>query len=362
MIKSPKKIVFVLPNFYSGGAERALITLMNNVDKALYEVEMIVLDNCGALSTLVASGIKVHSLGGAKIPYGYFKVIRKLRDIQPDIVITTMVHSNILLMLMKPFFPKTKFIIREAVVPSSILQKHSKKAPLIKLMYKCLYPIAHCVISPSQDIVDEFKKLIGLNTANHRVLYNQVNLEHIEQSIAANEPVDPKDDILKFICVGRLHYQKGYDRLIRALAKSFCCSKEWRLDILGDGEELGRLKDLVSSCGLEEHIFFHGIVRDPWSMMADADCLLLPSRWEGMPNVVLESLACGTPTIASSEANGVSEIQRYAVSESIKVAEDMDNFVELMKNTEKRQDIGICLPDRFKTESIMREFESILVS
>ncbi len=358
-----KKIIFVLPLLYPGGAERALISLANHINRDGFESEMVVLDDRGSLKDWIYPDIPLHSLGGVSVFTGYLKLLKKLKELKPDIVMTTMVHSNFLLMFMKPFFPKTKFIIREAVVPSSILKKHKKKSLLLRALYKFLYPKADKVISPSQDIIDEFKTVIRIDTKNHRLLYNQVDTLSITNALQKNLVQEAKENTLNFVCAGRLHYQKGYDRLICAL-KDFKPACPWKLVIMGDGEERERLEALVVSLGLEQQVYFAGNVSIPWSIITNADCLLLPSRWEGMPNVVLESLFCGTPVIASADANGVSEIQSHCVIGDVQIAQNMDDFIQILLQVKPQTDVWpktSKLPDIFQTHNVMRHFENILM-
>ncbi len=359
-----KKVVFVLPYLYSGGAERALINLMNNLDRENFSPEIIVIKEGGSLKPIIAPDIQYHGLNCNKVLTSYPSLLLRARNLKPDIILTTMVHSNFLVMALKPFFPHTKFVIREAVVPSSILKKHSKKSFFIKLLYKALYPMAHKVISPSEDIVDEFKGIIGLNTdKNHVVINNQVDIETISKALGKTSyPVPIKTGTLKFVCAGRLHHQKGYDRLINAL-KNFTPEHDWHLVILGAGEKRASLEGLVSKNHLENNVHFLGHVDSPWSIISASDCLLLPSRWEGMPNIVLEALACGTRVITMPEANGVKEIKRKCKKGVVLRAKDMDDFLRLMAHIEPGDKVKAApslLPEAFSKKNITGHFERML--
>ncbi len=359
-----KKVLFVLPYLYGGGAERALINFMNNLDRGNFLAEIIVIKEGGSLKPLIATDIRYHGLNCNNILASYPLLLLKVKVLKADIIVTTMAHSNFLVMALKPFFPRTKFVIREAVVPSSILKKHSKKAFFIKILYKFLYPMAHKVISPSEDIVDEFKDLIGLDTdKNHVVINNQVDMETISKALGKTSyPAPSKVGTLKFVCAGRLHHQKGYDRLINAL-KNFTPEHDWHLAILGAGEKRGSLETLVSENHLENNVHFLGHVDAPWPIIAASDCLLLPSRWEGMPNIVLEALACGTKVITMPEANGIKEIKRKCKKGVVLRAKDMDDFLRLMAHVEPYDKVKAAssfLPEAFSKNNIIGHFERTL--
>lgn len=359
---SKKKIVFILPLLCAGGAERTIITLMNNLDREKFAPEMIVLDETGPLRDWIKEGIPVHSLGGVRVSRAFFKLKAALKELKPDVVVTTMAHSNFLLLLTRPFFPKAKYIVREAVVPSSILKDHPKISFILIALYKALYPLADAVLSPSQDIIEEFKKL-GIRTGNHRVLYNQVDEAAIKNALEAPPlKLDQKNQALRLICVGRLHVQKGYDRLLEGLKQS-PPSVDWELLVLGEGAERENLEKMIAEYGMENRVFLKGNQKNPWLYIARSDCLLLPSRWEGMPNVVLESLACGTPVIATKDANGVGEIKKHAQDGTVCIVNSIQDMIGLFPEIRKLDRSGhrkSLLPARFKLKKIMQEFEDII--
>ena len=115
----PKKVVFVLPSFAAGGAERVLITLMNNIDRKRFSPELICLRRNGPLKQFIKDDVIVHDIGSyRKVIFGLLPLLLKLREIKPDIAMTTMAHTNFALLLMKPFIPRTRIVVREAITPS----------------------------------------------------------------------------------------------------------------------------------------------------------------------------------------------------------------------------------------------------
>ncbi len=356
------KVVFILPLLCAGGAERAIITLMNNLDNQKFSPEMIVLDGAGPLGSWIKETIPVHSLGGVRVSRAFFKLSKKLKELSPDVVVTTMAHSNFLLLLTRPFFPKTKYIVREAVIPSSILNDHPKIAVILIALYKILYPLANLVLSPSQDIIEEFKKL-GVKTKNHKILYNQVDESAINRALQKVEiKRNENDHKVRLICVGRLHTQKGYDRLLDGL-KEFPPLINWELLILGEGTERENLERKIAEYGLGDSVVLLGNQENPWSYIAQSDWLLLPSRWEGMPNVVLESLACGTPVIATNDANGVAEIRAHTEQGALHIVNSIEEMISLfskINESNPKKHKSSLLPDQFKTQKIMQEFQSLL--
>jgi glycosyltransferase involved in cell wall biosynthesis len=81
-----------------------------------------------------------------------------------------------------------------------------------------------------------------------------------------------------------------------------------RLIILGEGEERGRLEALIEASGLSGDIDLHGFVENPYAYLSRADAFVLSSRWEGLPTVLIEALACGCPVVATDCPSGPREI------------------------------------------------------
>ncbi len=359
-MQNPKsKIVFVLPSLCAGGAERVLITLMNGLDRDKFRPSFINIISIGTLGDLIDKDIPVQSLASAGVIRSLPKLFFALKKEKPEIVISTMAHMNFAILLLRPFFPQVKFIVREAIVPSYIFETHKLISPLLRAAYRFLYPLANTIISPSQAIIDEFKHDLSMGHLKHVLLYNPVNSAAIDRSLACRT-IEAKE-CLHFIASGRLHPQKGFDRLISAL-QEWKNYKNWHLSILGEGPQRSNLENLIRDSGLQERINLLGHVDSPWPYYSCADAFLLPSRSEGMPNVALEALACGTPVIATKEAGGISEISHKAKDGAVRLANDMPEFLGLMDSIQKKDSNGSFLPDCFSRKSVQQEFEEILLA
>lgn len=103
--------------------------------------------------------------------------------------------------------------------------------------------------------------------------------------------------------VGRLHPQKGLDWALPAIARVLASKPNLHLVILGDGPQAEALERLALTLPGHERIHFLGFQSDLAGYFARASCLILPSRWEGLPNVVLEAMAAGLPVLASDRSN-----------------------------------------------------------
>lgn len=369
MPQPPKTVAFVLPALSAGGAERVLITLMNRLDRAAFRPVFVTLNDQGPAGAWVAQDIPFYSLHDRRLRNGLPGLLRVLRRISPDTVVSTMAHMNFGLLLLKPFLkPGTRFVVREANVPSSILGDAAHPFPgralLVRAAYRLLYPWADVVVSPARRIIDEFPAVLGLSTHNHTLLYNPVDEDVVRACGTLSHPPE-RARTVTFVAAGRLHRQKGFDRLVAALSEGFSMPEglDWRLEILGEGPERPALEAQIAASGLSDKIFLRGLISPPWPIIAEGDAFVLPSRWEGLPNVVLESLSAGTPVIASTQAGGIEEIAALAPRGAVTLAADMTVFVEAMRTVRPGPVAAprpSLLPGAFRLPGVVEAFARLL--
>lgn len=283
-----------------------------------------------------------------------------IRDVSPEVIFSTMVHCNGLILLAKFLFPRLRVVVREAAMPEAILRNYGWKERLSVWVYRLLYPCSDLILANCEEMKRQLTVVSPRAASKVEVLFNPVDEEGIRRQLP--QRFDCARDICKFVCVGRLAPEKGFDRLISALA-AWRSRAGWTLDIIGSGPDRSLLEELVRAAGLEDRVHFLGFIEIPWVHASRADCLLLPSRWEGMPNVVLEALACGVPTIGHCEAGGIHDIALHAASGDVTICDSMPSFVEAM-NAVSASGKSILpeskLPPVFSMRSIQSRFEQMI--
>lgn len=142
-------------------------------------------------------------------------------------------------------------------------------------------------------------------------IQNIVNYSEIYRKSQANIPGEYKSlfqDNQVFINIGRLAPQKGQWHLIRAFKKVLQANQEVKLLILGEGTYREKLQKLIKSSNISNHVFLPGFQENVYPFLKEADCFVLSSLHEGLPNVVLEAKTVGTPVISTDCHTGPREI------------------------------------------------------
>lgn len=352
------RIVFVLPALTAGGAERVLITLMNGLDTERFERFFVTVSESGPLRSLIDPAIPFSALSpDGRVSHNLLRLFLKLRALKPDAVVSTMTHMNFGVLLLRPFFPRTRFFVREAITPSYFLKKNAIERIITNLGWRLLYPLAALVISPAQKILDEFQEL-GIRFKNHAMLPNPVDTNLIRSA-----GIEMRKSGVRFVCAGRLDRQKGFDRLIEALPR-LPSDMDWHLVICGEGPQRPELENLIAKHDLQNRIELAGYISQPWPKIAAADTFLMPSRHEGLPNAVLEALDCGTPVIATAESGGIAEIASKAQPGNVTIARDMEEFIAAMKKVRPREDAMMrpsLLPAEYERANVIDKFSQFLI-
>ena len=125
-----------------------------------------------------------------------------------------------------------------------------------------------------------------------------------------------------FVTVARLVPQKGIDVLIRALGQTVGAARDWTLTVVGDGPEREALEFQAQQAGLKEQVQFLGFRSDPQKFLLQAGVFVLPSRFEGMPNALLEAMAAGLGVVVTDASPGPLEVVVNGVSGLVVPSDD----------------------------------------
>jgi glycosyltransferase involved in cell wall biosynthesis len=162
-----------------------------------------------------------------------------------------------------------------------------------------------CFLALSEKLARELAARLAIAAGRVRAIANGVDLDAADRSLAAARPTArqvfgllPTD--IALAGVGRLHPQKGLGHLLEAFRSLLQLQPTARLLLAGDGPERAALEATVRTFGLRDVVRFLGTISDPWPLFAAADVFVMSSLWEGMPNVLLEAMTAGLPSVTTA--------------------------------------------------------------
>lgn len=293
-----KKIFLVLPNLTVGGAERVYINLANKINKKKFEIFFIVFFiNANFLKKQIKkNNIKFINLDKRRIIFGIWKVLNLIKKNKPDIVMSTIIHLNCLFCFFKFFFPKkTKLIIRNSNLYSEAI-KVTKNSFLISLMFKLFYKKADHFIFISKGQFKDFSNHFKISIKNSTIINNPIDFKKIK-SLSKKKIIIKKKYKNYILACGSFKFQKGFDILLEAFKKANL--KRFKLLILGSGtnKQLKSLLEIKNRFKLNSSVFFLGSKENVFPYFKKSKAIIIPSRFEGCCNVLIEALVLKKPVI-----------------------------------------------------------------
>jgi glycosyltransferase involved in cell wall biosynthesis len=236
-------------------------------------------------------------------------LVRYLWSRKPRALLSGLVHINTIALLAKSFTPGTRLIISERNTPSLDAKNDEPATRLGYRLAPYLYPRADKIAAVSNGVADDLARSIGVPHQRIEVIRNPVVTEQM-LALAREEFQHPwflagSPPVL--LSAGRLAPAKDYPTLLRAFAKLHA-RRPCRLMVLGEGELSTDLIKLMEMLGIGPDVAFLGFVINPYAIMSKAALLVLSSRWEGSPNVLVEAMACGLPVVSTDCPSGPREI------------------------------------------------------
>jgi glycosyltransferase involved in cell wall biosynthesis len=331
------KILFYIPSFSGGGAERNTVLIANDLVNRGIAVLCVVDRNIGPNKKLLDKKIIVITLMGEKKSH-FFSLLEYIKIIKlekPNVVFSRIglcpLKSAISRIFIKywwivsyhnPYEPTKPIGGRLTYIFSSFIVKLANKAFVV-----------------SNDIKDELVRNFGANKLKLQVIPNPINIEMIDR--LRNKQLNSKvaadlGNSKYLLAVGRLSFQKGFDVLIDAfdLIKD---KYQGKLLIIGEGESRQKLQQKIDTYGLNGRILLMGYQENPFQFYNTADAFILSSRYEGFGNVLIEALHFGLKIISTDCPGGPRDILKsgkYGLLCKVNDPEDMANSIlNALKNT-----------------------------
>ena len=297
------RVLLLIPHLGGGGAERVIALLTRGLSARKYDLHLGLITQSLPVCEQVPACVSIHALGARRVRSAALPLVRLVRSLQPDLILSGMSHLNFLVLLLRPLFPRnTRIVIRQNAMASADLD--SGRLPAwTRLLYRLVYPSADRVVCQTRAMAEDLAARSPMSDAQVLVLPNPVDADSIRRPRPA--PVRWSGPGPHLLAIGRLAPEKGFDLLLEAFSSLRIKFPSASLTILGEGPEMAALVQKRTELRLEEPVTFAGYVPRPEDWFPGATLFVLPSRTEGLPNAMLEAAAGGLPLVASPCSDGV---------------------------------------------------------
>lgn len=340
---SRKKILFVLPSLCAGGAERVMSFVSQRLNTNDFKVKLIVL-GFEKEAVYNVDSLEVKYLNKKGLLVSVTTLFSYLIKEKPSIVVSSIVHVNIMMGFFSLFFRKTKFVGREASVVTKRNEFSKSNSKLYLTLIKIFYPRLSAIICQSEDILRDLNCSFGINPDKLILINNPITSD--TENVNKNNIVSN----LNFITVGRLSREKGHYRILEALSK--VNSYDFIYTIIGSGPLELAIKSRIKDYGLSEKVKFISHTYNVQEELIKNNFFLQGSFVEGFPNALLESCTAGIPVIAFNAPGGTKDIVINGLNGFL--VETQEEFVSILNNVDLLKSIDVS----FVSESVIKKFNS----
>ncbi|MEM6366287.1 MAG: glycosyltransferase, partial [Planctomycetota bacterium] len=305
-------IACVIHSLDGGGAERVMAGLVSRLASRGHRITLVTLGD-GASRHRVADSVRVINLNvmsraHERVPVWrrLRKLSRTLRELDPDVALSFCDQINLLVLIATR--PACSFPI---VVSERSDPRVQKMGWFKEWLRRQLYRYASRVVALTDEVATYLAETTGAQTT---VIPTAVELpdSFCKRTESADDPSNGEPQPLLLVAAGRLEREKGFDRLIDALAE-LPSSVDWTLELLGEGSQRSALQQQVIDHGLSDRVRMPGW-HPIWDVLERADVFVLPSRYEGFPSAMLEAMASGTAVVAVDIGGGVRKAIEHGVN------------------------------------------------
>ncbi len=361
-----KKILFVLDCLKGGGAQRFTVNLLKHINKEEFTIDLVLVKAEGEFLELLPVDINVHNLNSSSAKFAVIKLVKTIKKINPDLIFSTLTYINILTYFAVKILKSTvPVIMRSSNLESVNLKKESN---LTKIFIRKAYNYAEKVVVLTKAMKNDFIENFKIPAEKVEVIPNMVDIEYVhskKSEIIEDSFFMEEKDSPVITAVGNLSSQKGYEYLIKAFAE-LRKNRVARLVIIGEGVLRKELEQLSCKLGVRNDVYIPGFKNNPFKYIGASDIFIMPSLWEGFPNVLIESMACSVPVVVA-DCPGIAEIitnglngvivSRGSEKEILSAIEMLLNDAELRRDL---AEVGVERTNDFAADKITHRYEELI--
>lgn len=353
------KLSFLIPALTGGGAERSMVNLANELRGMDYPVDFLVLQSGGAYEGTLRSDVNLISLHVNRALRAPGPIRAYLKSAQPHALFSALEHINVAV-----YRGWHGSGVKTLYVPTirNHISVEAAKAGLVKKIElkwaSVAYRKAHAVIAVSQGVARDAEKTLHLAPGTVSTIYNPVvndSLNRQAKELPEHRWLQDKS-IPVVLGVGRLNYQKDWPVLIDACA-IVRKSRPVRLLILGEGELRTELEAKIKALGASDWIDLPGFASNPFAAMANCSLFVLSSKFEGLPGVLIQAMACGAPVVSTDCPSGPDEIlQGGKYGRLVPVGDAQSMAAAILKTLDDPISVDPAALSPFESETSARQY------
>lgn len=363
-----KKILFAIHHLGGGGAERVIVGILRRLSREKFLPVLLVLENKGVYRSEVPGDVRVLDCGryGAGGRWLWIRnFVRIVRQENPHVIVSFLWFSNLLALVCRFLSGVGCRLIlseRSTIVGSreGVLTEAVRRSTI-----RMLYRFADRVVPNSEGLRRQLTGSYGLPDRKVTVVHNPLDVEAIvAQGWNDLGAPDGHSGVPTVVGMGRLSREKGFDLLIRAVAE---VRTPARLVLIGEGPQEKSLRELAARLGITDRVVFTGFLRNPYASLARAELFVLPSRYEGFPNGLVEAMSLGRACVATRCPTGPEEIVTDGVDGLLVPVEDPAALAaaidRLLEDPALRERLGCAARERvraYDAPGIVRRFEDLI--
>lgn len=294
-----KKILFVAYSITGGGSEKRLASILRSLDREKFEPHLCLFSLTGKEASAIPADIPLHPLAAGLRPASFFlvwKLRALIKEIKPDKVFSVLWSVNIIAAA-AAMLAGVPAVLNEATTPSKSVLRYSFPALRARLL-RFFYTRAERVITVSDYAKEDLERSFGIPAGRITTVHNGIRPGDTERAASAYDPGASG----YILACGGLNWWKNYSLLIKAVTGM----PGVKLVILGKGPLEEQLRLEAAAAGVD--LLLPGHKENPYPYFKKAAALVLTSKYEGFPNVLLEAMACGTPVVSVDCPGGIREI------------------------------------------------------
>lgn len=311
--EGPWRVLFTRPTLAEGGADRVTITLLRHLDRARFAPSLVLMRASGPLLAEVPDDVPVHDLGAGSLWTAWRPLARRLREERPDVLFSTCSGMNLPAAVAARRVGGQRLVLSER--NGLVRDQPAWKRVLLLACKRVLYRRADVVTAVSEGVRHDLVARLALPPERVRTVYSPLVTPELLAAAAAplQDPwlADGASPLL--LAAGRLVPAKDFATLLRAFAR-VRDRLPARLLVLGEGPERANLERLADRLGCGGDVRLPGFVANPFPYLAAAAAFVLSSRYEGLPGVLVQAMACGAAVVATDCPFGPGEIVEDGVS------------------------------------------------